>query len=464
MVAGTVASSAPRLLSHLLDSQSTPAGMKNTKETLIELKELIENMIERADTEENAAPVAAVTAPVISPPPTPATGADSGKGRLAIVVGHTKIAPGAFATAPLSASEYPWNSHLAGMIKSAAEAEGHACELFFRDRVGVEGAYEKAEEWDPDAVMELHFNAANGQARGTETLRGIQPEASEWAECVHDAMLSLYDRSGKADRGIKKLRPGDRGHQSVSQLENVPSVLIEPFFGDAAEDARLGQEKKDALGKALAAAFIRFMDSDSMPGRPGGQAPDASVAAAARLTPELRLRMGKQIVKFEGRRDSAGKLAVYKLPRGDGGGTYEVAGINDRYHPEKVRELRDLIAAGEHQKAEDEAAEYIMRYTDRVDPWVSVPGVEFYLRDSAFNRGAGGAAKILQLALGVTADGKVGPNTLTALKAEETKPPFLQKLRDAREEYEVRYIGKRPQFWAGLTNRWNNALAFAKTL
>jgi lysozyme family protein len=44
-----------------------------------------------------------------------------------------------------------------------------------------------------------------------------------------------------------------------------------------------------------------------------------------------------------------------------------------------------------------------------------VPEIEAYLRDSAFNRGPGGAAKILQMALGVTVDGGVGPETLGAL-------------------------------------------------
>ena len=47
----------------------------------------------------------------------------------------------------------------------------------------------------------------------------------------------------------------------------------------------------------------------------------------------------RRIVDYEARRDAEGHLKVYHLPSGDGGGEREVAGINDRYHPEAL----DLI-------------------------------------------------------------------------------------------------------------------------
>ena len=39
--------------------------------------------------------------------------------------------------------------------------------------------------------------------------------------------------------------------------------------------------------------------------------------------------MAAAIVNFEARRDSKGHLKVYNLPPEDGGGRYEVAGINN---------------------------------------------------------------------------------------------------------------------------------------
>jgi hypothetical protein len=193
---------------------------------------------------------------------------------------------------------------------------------------------------------------------------------------------------------------------------------------------------------------------------PTGQAPSEVVARA-----ELRAKMAKSIVNFEARRDAQGHLRVYNLPAGDGGGRYEVAGINDRYHPQEAAKLRDLINAGRYNEAENYATEVIAEYTDVVSKWTSVPEIEAYLRDCVFNRGPGGAAKILQMALGVNVDGGVGPETLSALRKAESDPArLLTALRVAREQYELRVVGRRDKFWPGLVNRWNKSLDFARTV
>ena len=178
----------------------------------------------------------------------------------------------------------------------------------------------------------------------------------------------------------------------------------------------------------------------------------------------LRKKMAESIVNFEARRDAHGHLRVYILPAGDGGGRYEVAGINDRYHPREAARLRQLIETARFDEAEDYAAEVIAEYTDVVSRWTTVPEIEAYLRDSAFNRGPGGAAKILQMALGVTVDGGVGPETLGALRQAEKDPAkLLAALRVAREKYEMRVAGRREKFWKGLVNRWDNSLVFAQS-
>lgn len=180
---------------------------------------------------------------------------------------------------------------------------------------------------------------------------------------------------------------------------------------------------------------------------------------------DRRVIIALKIVDFEARRDSKKRIAVYSLPSGDGGGSYEIAGINQRYHPQEAARLRELINGGRQDEAEKLAAEYIAAYTDVVSKWTSVGCVEAYLRDCAFNRGPGGAAKILQIALGVEPDGQIGPITREALaKAEENPEQLLEELRAARETYELRVAGRRPKFWNGLVNRWNNALEFARTV
>lgn len=191
--------------------------------------------------------------------------------------------------------------------------------------------------------------------------------------------------------------------------------------------------------------------------------PPPLAPSAARAQAELRAKMAKSIVDFEARRDAQGHLRVYNLPPGDGGGRYEVAGINECYHPQEAAKLRDLINASRYDEAEAYAAEVIAKYTDVVSKWTTVPAIEAYLRDCAFNRGSGGAAKILQIALAVTVDGGVGPETLRTLrKAEKDPAKLLAALRVAREQYELRVAGRRDKFWRGLVNRWDDSLDFAR--
>lgn len=183
--------------------------------------------------------------------------------------------------------------------------------------------------------------------------------------------------------------------------------------------------------------------------------------------PAYQLQIGQWIVNAEARRAKDGRLLVYPIPKGDGGGKYEIAGINDRYHPQVAAHLRSLIRLGQHAAAEQAAVDYILGYTDLVNRWTTASSIQAFLRDSAFNRGPGGAAKILQIALGVTVDGHVGPITLRALGQVRDPRAFLQTLRAARETYERRIappVGARAKFWQGLVNRWDGALKFALTL
>jgi hypothetical protein len=183
-------------------------------------------------------------------------------------------------------------------------------------------------------------------------------------------------------------------------------------------------------------------------------------------TPDQRRKMAAAIVNFEARRDAQGHLAVYDLPAGDGGGRYEVAGINERYNKDTADKLVALVRAGSFGEAEAVAAEFIAKDTDVAAGWTKVPAIESYLRDSVFNRGAKGGARILQRALGVADDGSLGQITRTALTAAEADAAaLLQKLRAAREQYErdVAHRDESSRFWKGLVNRWNKALDVAKS-
>jgi hypothetical protein len=177
--------------------------------------------------------------------------------------------------------------------------------------------------------------------------------------------------------------------------------------------------------------------------------------------PSNGLPLPLQTVEWEGRKDKQGNLAVYKLPSGDMGGEYEVAGINDRYHPEAFKAISSLPPQ-ERAKA---AAEYIQGYTA---PLVErLPqALQPFTQDMAFNRGLGGATKYLQqglnaLGMNVKVDGGMGPKTLEAINQVNPKA-LMQAASKAQLDDEYRMADRNPdrkKFLNGLESRIRNRLS-----
>jgi hypothetical protein len=168
-----------------------------------------------------------------------------------------------------------------------------------------------------------------------------------------------------------------------------------------------------------------------------------------------------QTVEWEGRKDKQGNLAIYKLPFGDQGGSYEVAGINDKYHPEAFKAISALPA----QDRAAAAAEYIKAYTA---PFVSqMPEtMRPFAQDLAFNRGMGGATKYIQQGLNtlgqnVPIDGGLGPKTLQAIGMVQPQA-LMRAASDAQLQDEYRKAEVDPnrrKFIPGLEARIRNRLS-----
>lgn len=248
-------------------------------------------------------------------------------------------------------------------------------------------------------------------------------------------------------------------------IDNViPHVCVKPTSccGDLFKAFGGGAGKSCKDQKAALHAWLRskgFGGSSVIPefGSPGDTVLEDATATR-------RLAMARHIVNFEARRDAAGHIAVYKLRPEDGGGRYEVAGINEKYHKTECDALVALIEAGRFDEAEVRAASFIADYTDRAAQWCTSGATEFYLRDCIFNRGPGGAARILQKAVGADIDGAVETETKKAVgAAEKDIDALLAALRAAREWYERVYAHRDETsiFWQGLVNRWNKAREIA---
>ncbi len=179
--------------------------------------------------------------------------------RLAIIVGHTERSSGAHALVPIGRSEYPFNKDVARCMEQVAGSRDIAARTFFRDNVGIRGAYQAAAAYQPQAIIELHFNAASAAARGSETLYcELHPHSRRLAQEAQQAMVRVFGRSGSRNRGVKVLTPGGRGYGNVSAAPGVPSILVEPFFGSNEQECRLAHENFDAYVEGLVDAFDAF--------------------------------------------------------------------------------------------------------------------------------------------------------------------------------------------------------------
>lgn len=181
--------------------------------------------------------------------------------KLALIVGHTRVNPGARAVSPINEFEYEYNNKLAIEIYRLAKSIHLDCKIFSRDGLSIEAVYGFVNDWcklDNSVSIELHFNAFNGKIEGTEVLFDIEPNSVEFAREIQERLVVLFKRKGKRDRGIKLLEEGDRGHRNL-KASLVTSVIVEPFFGDNPEDAKLGFELKNKYAKVLVTATIAYL-------------------------------------------------------------------------------------------------------------------------------------------------------------------------------------------------------------
>lgn len=342
----------------------------------------------------------------------------------------------------------------------------------------LENYYEQQLGWHagPHAFISRHF--INGFSNITRP--GVH------ASCFNSVSIGL-EMAGEFD--IEDFNSGD-GAMVADMAVHAMAVLhwhigIRPdnylygvrglhFHIECAHDNHSCPGRTARDKPALIARILAHMDQLGAPAvavptpPPAAPITQASADASPAVSNTVRHSMAKHILDFEARRDHNGHLMVYQLPSDDGGGSYEVAGINERFDGPMAAKLKAMVEAGQFDAAETEAENYILNNTNPAADWTTNAGVEFYLRDCLFNRGVKGAARILQHACGVSAawhdnedDGKIGPKTRGAMTGI-FPVDLLTRLRAAREDYERVIVGYRANFWQGLVNRWDNALAIAK--
>lgn len=183
--------------------------------------------------------------------------------KLGIVVGHQKTAKGAYSPW-LQASEYDWNSELSEVLMQVPSTLKR--KVFFRDGVGISGAYNNSNNWGSAITVELHFNSSDNElATGTAALyypgsaRGRQLAKLMVDEMRKALGLQLWpsgtagvvtprQASGVAENGLANLRAG-----------RAPATLLEPFFGSNQNDCLAAQANRQAYAESIITAAERML-------------------------------------------------------------------------------------------------------------------------------------------------------------------------------------------------------------
>ena len=165
----------------------------------------------------------------------------------------------------------------------------------------------------------------------------------------------------------------------------------------------------------------------------------------------------------EARRDSQGRLSVFKPPSGDGGGSFEVAGITAKFQPKESKRLKNLIESGRHQQAEKEAKAFFAKRAEPFFKHTNNKGIQLQLADTVHHRGEGGLRGILQRATG--SKSKSHKELITNLS---NRPDALERFHKARQSYELEVVDRgrasRKKFRKGLQNRFNAAFKASKQI
>jgi hypothetical protein len=217
----------------------------------------------------------------------------------------------------------------------------------------------------------------------------------------------------------------------------------------------------------------RGADLFSMPKQSNSPAPGAARSSTPGEYPDMGIYdapLGSApsspedfIFQSEARRDAKGRLQVYTPPSGDGGGSFEVAGITARFQPKEAARLKALVESGQTDQAEAEAKDFYRRRSAPFTRFTDNAGLQLQLADTVHHRGEGGLRRVLQRATG--SEAKDYGELIGTLSKD---PAALDKFSAARQSYEWEEVDKgrssRKKFRQGLQNRFNKADAAARRL
>jgi len=173
--------------------------------------------------------------------------------KVAIVVGHTKLRPGAKGID--IPSEYVYNSKVAEYLSDVCDIY-HYGSYNLGYKAMVKANAEKMNTKNYDLVIELHYNSFSKEsANGCEVLyyyKNVKGKnlAAKLSSAISKGFCSK-------NRGAKSLSSGkERGYWALYYPE-ATALLIEPFFGSNTEDADKFRDKEEVYAKRIRNFLIK---------------------------------------------------------------------------------------------------------------------------------------------------------------------------------------------------------------
>ena len=171
---------------------------------------------------------------------------------IAIIIGHDEREQGAVSAN--GTTEFQYNSALADLMQSYMMTSTSLTPIIlYRPDEGYSELPAKVNTVNPDVAIELHCNAFDKRASGTETLFCMWSDNGRiLAQLMQDAAIKAL---GLNDRGIKPIFKLDRGGHFL-HCTRAPAVITEPFFIDNQADFKAGTENIDRL----AVEYVRALE------------------------------------------------------------------------------------------------------------------------------------------------------------------------------------------------------------
>jgi N-acetylmuramoyl-L-alanine amidase len=185
---------------------------------------------------------------------------------IALIVGHTPVAPGAVSIGGVS--EFAYNSIVADRLEARLTALGYRVSRVARDLPNnLAGLPAKVNATGAQLAIELHFNsAADPAGNGCEMLHWHNSSGGrELADYMQQAVLQAF---GLRNRGLKPIGNGGRG-DLLLRSTRMPCILTEPFFGSNAGNWNRMKDAHDVLAGAYAHGVVGYAHRKGIaPARP----------------------------------------------------------------------------------------------------------------------------------------------------------------------------------------------------